>query len=693
MVNVNILNKLIDGISKQIPLVHSYYTQSPYDVWNTKEIEYGSVSFVITKINTRESSTTYDATLYYADRLLEDNSNIDSVHSDAATVIQTIVGALNQSDEYLEVSYPVGITLFEQDFCDKLAGGYAQFSISTSGMGECFVDEFTVPEIVGTSAYFTKEEITELFPLRTDLSTVAYTGSFNDLKDKPDLVNQSQYDELLQAVLDTTGDLAKEINSKVSSSYFSEWSDGIETDIKSKASNQTVDTLREDILDHLETLRNTLNSKVNNNYFETVKASLEASINDSPTGQEFNAALNAIDNLTISLDSKVDKQTFNNVNETIDSLQTQVNSKIDRQVFDNLYDTIETVTTNLAVEIKNKVSHETFELFKESVKDHVTQQQYDNLLNAVLQSTGELAKQIEQKVSLTIFNAALDEIESKIKDTTAFVTYDTLNSVISEVTETLNSKVNNSYFEGWKSCIEEKLDNTATKSELNEVINDLNDIKTKDLPSKVNKQDFDNFYEAVEDATGKLAYEISTKVSTSSFSPWKSNIENELSERVTKQIFYNTMENIYTKDEIEAKLSVYELAILKYLNTSEFKELVLNFAKDVTEEYLATALDYYTKEEIDVMLSNLSLDDYYTKSEVDTKISNVEVDLSDYYTKSQVDTKIANAKPDLSNYYNKSQIDAEFNKYRLKSDSYSKSEIDATIGNINTILNNVLYVK
>lgn len=691
MINVNILNNLIKGISEQIPLVQSYYTTSPYESWNVEEVKYGSVSFVITRVNTRETTTTFDATIYYADRLLEDNSNRDSVHSDAATVIQTIVGALNTSDEYLEVSYPVGITLFEQDFADKLAGGYAQVSISAEGMGECFEDDFSVPEIIATSAYFTKDEITELFPLRTQLSTVAFTGSFNDLLDKPDLVNQQQYDELLNVVLDTTGDLAKEINGKVSSGYFSEWSDGIETDIKSKASNQTVDTLREDILDHLETLRNTLNSKVNNNYFETVKESLEASINDSPTGQEFNAALNAIDNLTVLLDSKVDKQTLNNVNETIDSLQTQVNSKIDRQVFDNLYETIETVTTNLAVEIKNKVSHETFELFKESVKDHVTQQQYDNLLNAVLQSTGELAKQIEQKVSLTIFNAALDEIESKIKDTTEFVTYDTLNSVISEVTETLNSKVNNSYFEGWKNVVEEKLDNTATKSELNEVINDLNDVKTKDLPSKVNKQDFDNFYEAVEDATGKLAYEISTKISISSFSPWKSNIEDELSERVTKQIFYNTMENIYTKDEVDTKLTVYELAILKYLNTPAFKELVLNFAKDVTEEYLENALDYYTKEEIDVMLSNLSLDDYYTKSEVDTIISNVEVDLSNYYTKSQVDNKIASVKPDLSNYYNKSQIDTEFNKYRLKSDSYSKSEIDATIGNINTILNNVLY--
>ena len=135
MLNVNILNELIKGIAEQIALVQSYYTTSPYECWNTKEVKYGSVSFVITRVNTRESTTTYDATIYYADRLLEDNANRDSVHSDAATVIQTIVGALNIADDMLTVSYPVGITLFEQDFTDVVAGGYANLSISTKGMG------------------------------------------------------------------------------------------------------------------------------------------------------------------------------------------------------------------------------------------------------------------------------------------------------------------------------------------------------------------------------------------------------------------------------------------------------------------------------------------------------------------------------------------------------------------------------
>ena len=61
-----------------------------------------------------------------------------------------------------------------------------------------------------------------------------------------------------------------------------------------------------------------------------------------------------------------------------------------------------------------------------------------------------------------------------------------------------------------------------------------------------------------------------------------------------------------------------------------------------------------------------------------------DIDLSDYYTKSEIDDKLdeigTGGTVDLSNYYKKSE-------------TYNKSEIDATIGNINTILNNVLYNK
>ena len=118
-----------------------------------------------------------------------------------------------------------------------------------------------------------------------------------------------------------------------------------------------------------------------------------------------------------------------------------------------------------------------------------------------------------------------------------------------------------------------------------------------------------------------------------------------------------------------------------------------------------------TKEELDAVFGFYGISDYakktdvytktqtYSKAEVDYKVANIEVsgddiDLSNYptkaeleasyYTKSQIDDKLdeieTGGKVDLSNYYKKSE-------------TYSKSEIDATLGNINTILNDILYNK
>lgn len=555
MVNVNILNNLIKGISEQIPLVNSFYTKSPYDVWNTKEIKYGSVSFVITNINTRDTTTVYDATIYYADRLLEDNSNIDSVHSDAATVIQTIVGALNTADEYLEVSYPVGITLFEQDFEDVLGGGYSRISISTDGMGECFEDELSVPTIIATSAYYTKDEIKELFPLKTSLSSIAFSGSYNDLKDKPDIVSQQQYNDLkneinnvksdvkeapskqdfnnlTQAVIDSTSSLAGELDQKVNIDYFDKWADGIEADLESKPTKQSFDNLKQDLTSQINTINKNVDNKVSSSYFESWKKITESTLNQKASSQALNDLSNQL----------------NNVN---NSLQQQIDDKV-------------------------------------------------------------------------------------------------------------------------------------SEDELKAIIGDIGN-----LDGLVTKQDFDNLTEAVAQSSASLASELDKKVNVLYFDGWADGIERMLDNKVSKQTFDNTLSNVYKKAETYSK--------------SEIDKKLDNVVID-GEINLS---GYYTKDEIDDIISNIDtsdidLSDYakksevytksqtYSKSEIDYRISNVKVDLSDYaknsevYTKSEIDDIVDNIEgggtTDLSNYYTKSQ-------------TYSKSEIDTIVGDINNILNNILYIK
>lgn len=139
------LNKYIESICKQIPIVHSFYTDDVYEVWATDDIQYGSVSFVITNSSISDNVTNWTGMIYYADRLLEDKSNRDSVQTDANNAINAIMNAISMDDDIITINYPTEVTFFEQRFVDLLAGGYASIQIGTdnsiSKCGYGFVKE------------------------------------------------------------------------------------------------------------------------------------------------------------------------------------------------------------------------------------------------------------------------------------------------------------------------------------------------------------------------------------------------------------------------------------------------------------------------------------------------------------------------------------------------------------------------
>ena len=135
--NIVQLNNFIEKIVSCTEIVKSFYTNSVYECWNAEEVKYGSISFCITKTQMRERTMTYDAIIYYGDRLLEDKSNRNAIWSDATQVIQSIIGTVNSVDGEITISYPYNLTLFEQKFADELAGAYAEISIEVEGIGEC----------------------------------------------------------------------------------------------------------------------------------------------------------------------------------------------------------------------------------------------------------------------------------------------------------------------------------------------------------------------------------------------------------------------------------------------------------------------------------------------------------------------------------------------------------------------------
>ena len=291
MININIINKLVKGIAEQIPLVHSYYNDSPYESWNVKETKFGSVSFVVTKTTSTEQTTIYDAVLYYGDRLTENKSNRDSIHSDAAIVIQTIVGTINNSnDAYITVDYPVAITLFEQSFCDDLAGGYANLVITVEGFGGCIDDDINIPEIIGGISDILKSEFELFMEGQNAINTNFAVALRNN-------VTYNQFDDAMDDINKVVTNLAVEVLNSVDKDYFDGWRDGIMNAVNSKVSTQTFLTTFGNTYTKLET---------DNRIKEVLKSeNIESLVTDIVTEQTDDIVKEATDQLRDNIDDVV----------------------------------------------------------------------------------------------------------------------------------------------------------------------------------------------------------------------------------------------------------------------------------------------------------------------------------------------------------------------------------------------------
>ena len=91
--------------------------------------------------------------------------------------------------------------------------------------------------------------------------------------------------------------------------------------------------------------------------------------------------------------------------------------------------------------------------------------------------------------------------------------------------------------------------------------------------------------------------------------------------------------------------------------------------RDSTGEPTGVKSDYYTKSEVDSIISEITVDtsNFYTKAEIDDKLENITIDTSDFYTKNEVDFALS-AKADL----------AELDKYQLSADAFSGDYNDLT---------------
>ena len=141
------LTQVLIDTAKRIRTVHSVFKGDVYTNWNSSEVKYGSINIGLEQVQTEGTDMmAYSFVLYYADRLLQDNTNEYQIYDDALTNLQSIVNTLNMIEDVFiedEIIYKP----FNQKFMDNLAGMYCTVRIKVpSELAACGIDDFDEDE-------------------------------------------------------------------------------------------------------------------------------------------------------------------------------------------------------------------------------------------------------------------------------------------------------------------------------------------------------------------------------------------------------------------------------------------------------------------------------------------------------------------------------------------------------------------
>lgn len=132
----------IKKIALRNPFVKSAHIGDIYSILNpTAEMKYSVVTIDITELNRDEIGATYTVILNYADRTLQDNSNVKEIQSDAFSCLTSLINEISEELEGETDNFT--LTTFEQKFNDYCAGASAQFQLTlASEMGDCALEDY-----------------------------------------------------------------------------------------------------------------------------------------------------------------------------------------------------------------------------------------------------------------------------------------------------------------------------------------------------------------------------------------------------------------------------------------------------------------------------------------------------------------------------------------------------------------------
>lgn len=91
--------------------------------------------------NVTPNYTSYELTLYYIDRLLEDNSNDVNIHSVGVEVLKNIINKIKAVEDVVEVEDEYDIILFTdtEKMKDRCSGAYATIKVSVLNNTICSI--------------------------------------------------------------------------------------------------------------------------------------------------------------------------------------------------------------------------------------------------------------------------------------------------------------------------------------------------------------------------------------------------------------------------------------------------------------------------------------------------------------------------------------------------------------------------
>lgn len=133
----DIISKFLN-IAKKQPNINYVGEGDIYQLNSLPGIDYGVFWITQTDHNQDEDTITYNLTLYYVDRLLNDGSNRLQVQSTGIVMLGNIINNFNEQNTDVEIMYDISYSTFTHRFTDDCAGVFAQVSIKVdNNIGLC----------------------------------------------------------------------------------------------------------------------------------------------------------------------------------------------------------------------------------------------------------------------------------------------------------------------------------------------------------------------------------------------------------------------------------------------------------------------------------------------------------------------------------------------------------------------------